>query len=107
VISSDEELHKFYDALGDASPAGYPAVDFSHERVIVREGPSDGAIAWAVAQGDTCVIGLLGCAGYTALACSTDVIAISALVTRAESRTCPPVSCGPAPGATTPAPPHG
>lgn len=101
VVSSDEELRRLYDEL--ASPDGgapasgaveYPAVDFTRERVIVREGPSTQGISWAVAQGETGFIGLLSCGGVQNTGCVVNVVAVPALITRAESRTCDPVGCG-------------
>ena len=108
VIASDSELRRFYDELAAAPDGGaptaieYPSVDFTRERVIVREGSGTEGVSWAVAQGETGVLGLLSCGGLQAASCVVNVIAVPALITRAETRTCDPVGCGPPQRAPTP-----
>ena len=99
VITSDSELHRLYGELGIGGGEGsgdYPNVDFSRERVIVREGAAGETIAWAVARGDTAVLGLASCAGQRPPpSCVVNVIAVAAPITRVETRTCEPVGCAP------------
>src|SRR5690606_11854956 len=69
VIASDAELRKLYQDLGmlalddgtppEGQPVEYPSVDFTRERVIVREGRTDEGISWTVADGEKAVLGLL------------------------------------------------
>lgn len=105
IVGSDAELRALYDRLGmftsssesapGEEPAEYPSVDFSRERVIVREGHADEGISWAVADGDTATVGLLGCMRTGPMGmCSVTLLAVPALVTQVESRTCDPVRCG-------------
>lgn len=102
VLSSDAELSALYEELGinagatvsDGGAVEYPVVDFSRERVIVREGVGTEAISWAVANGEIGVLGLLSCTGPQAPSCVVNVIAVEAAITRVESRTCDPVRCG-------------
>ncbi|MBX3205804.1 MAG: hypothetical protein KF764_12095 [Labilithrix sp.] len=103
MIASDDELKRFYAELGavssaDTADAGglpaYPSVDFTRERVIVREGVASEGIHWAVASEGTCVLGLLGCGSEaTPPSCVVNVIAVPALVTTVETRKCDPVNC--------------
>ncbi|HVH43265.1 MAG TPA: hypothetical protein VM925_13010, partial [Labilithrix sp.] len=58
VIGSEADLRRLYDGIGGGAEGGvgagtdaYPAVDFSRERVIVREGVSGEGISWVVARG--------------------------------------------------------
>jgi hypothetical protein len=97
VISSGDELQQVYDELGftpSDADGGAASVDFTRERVIVREGVSGEGISWAVAQGDTGYIGLLACGRADRSACTVNIIAVPALINRAESRTCDRVGCG-------------
>lgn len=91
VLTSDAELTRLNDELSVTKPE---PVDFTRERVIVREGPANEAIAWTVARDDAGVIGLLSCGGVPKTGCVVNVIAVPALITRADSRTCDPVGCG-------------
>ena len=104
VVGSDADLRRLYEELGllalpdgappEAGPIEYPAVDFGRERVIVREGAGNQAISWAVADGETGVLGLLSCGTPQAPSCVVNVIAVPAPIARAETRTCDPVGCG-------------
>lgn len=92
-----EELDTVSTADGgprEEAPVEYPTVDFTRERVIVREGPGNQAISWTVAQGDTALLGLLSCRAPERPSCVVNVIAVPASITRAEARTCDPVACG-------------
>jgi len=112
VIASDAELRRLYEELGlvsmpdgaapESGPIEYPTVDFSRERVIVREGPGNQGISWVAAKGDSGVLGLLACYGTTTTSsCVVNVVAVPTLITRAETRTCDAVRCGaPAPAPT-------
>jgi len=107
VIASDAELRRLYEELGlvskpdgaapESGPIEYPTVDFSRERVIVREGPGNQGISWVAAKGEAGVLGLLSCYGTTASSCAVNVIAVQAPITHAETRTCDPVGCGRSP----------
>jgi hypothetical protein len=105
VIASEVELQQLYQDVGllvvaDGGPSklssgDYPVVDFSHERVVVSEATAGEGIQWAVAQGDTAVVGLAGCRTSRASSlCTVTLGAVDALVTRVESRTCNNVLCG-------------
>jgi hypothetical protein len=99
VISSQEELQRLYEELGvvasESSDAGDSSlVDFTRERVIVREGISGEGISWAVQRGETGYVGLLACGDATRSSCIVNVVAVPALITRVESRTCDAVACG-------------
>lgn len=101
LIRSEADLRRLYEELvvassdaGGGAEIEVPSVDFSRERVIVREGRSGEGITWAVARGETVTVGLLSCRGVRATSCAVDVIAVPAPVERVEARTCEPVGCG-------------
>ena len=104
VIASEEGLRHLYEELrvmsspdggpAEGGPTEYPAIDFSREHVIVREGAGHQGISWVVANGETAVLGLLACRGVTTPSCIVNVIAVPASITRAETRGCDPVGCG-------------
>ncbi|MBX3216956.1 MAG: hypothetical protein KF850_33295 [Labilithrix sp.] len=115
VVSSDDELRRLYDdmtveaeAAVDAGesvsppPTDLPVVDFTRERVIVREGPAHEGISWVVAQRETAVLGLLSCMGLAIPSCVVNVIAVPAQVSSVETRKCDAVACG---GLQAPLPP--
>ena len=98
VISSPEALQAVYNDI-DVSPGdadgGVSSVDFTRERVIVREGVSGQGISWAVARGEQGFVGLLACRRADTSSCIVEVVAVSAPITSVETRTCDFVSCGP------------
>lgn len=100
VLTSEAELQQAYEPLGiKPGDESYPVVDFARERVIVNESSRTEGLSWAVQQGDTAVVGLLGCGLAPPVTCAVQLGAVTALVTRVESRTCEPVRCGPPPAA--------
>lgn len=106
VIQSSEELRRFHEGLAAANDAGTasepPAVDFSRERVLVREGRGEVGINWIVTQGDVATVGLRGCKTVSPETCIVTVTAVSALVTKAEAKECEAVACGNPSNLTTP-----
>jgi hypothetical protein len=97
VVASAADLERTYADLRDGGlDGGDTAVDFARERVIVRQGVYGQGISWAVAQGETAIVGLLACKStrVDSPACYEEVIAIPAVVTRVEARSCDPVGCG-------------
>ena len=96
MIGSEAELRAFLDELAVATnrAATYPTVDFTRERVVVREGVIGEGIAWAVAKGETGVVGLLECGGSARFTCSVDIVAVPAVLTGIDARKCNPVACG-------------
>ena len=111
LIASEGELRAFYDELGgvpmedgglpDGGAGELPSVDFSKERIIVREGPGDEGAAWVVSQNNSAILGVFSC--FTTVqkspSCAVSVIAVPQVVDRAESRMCDPVRCGAPPAA--------
>jgi hypothetical protein len=96
VIAAAEDLNQLYKELNLSSPD----VDFTRERVIVREGPAGGTV-WAVAAGETAILGLRACEeSALGSSCVVEIVAVESIVRGAETRTCEPVFCGVQPGAT-------
>jgi hypothetical protein len=97
VLATQADVNRAYGEVGFQPP---PEVDFTRERVILREGPPGGP-TWAVAAGETGVIGLRSCAvNAEQKLCVVSFVAIEAPIRQAETRTCEPVPCGVQPGAT-------
>lgn len=109
VVRTEADLRRLYEQLasrdadgGTPAAVDLPAVDFSRESVIVREGPANEGISWVVAQGETAVLGLLSCMGPITPSCVVNVIAVPVAVSSAEARKCDAVACG---GLQAPPPP--
>jgi hypothetical protein len=97
VLATQAEVNRAYSEYG-VQPA--PEVDFTRERVILQEG-SPGGVTWAVASGETGIIGLRSCAVNAAQPlCIVRFVAVEAIIRQAETRTCQPVPCGVQPVAT-------
>jgi hypothetical protein len=93
VLGSQAELDAAYADLGLSGDG--VSVDFARERVILREGVPTQSIAWASAKEDTAVLGLVACLNATTSpSCIVNLVAVPALVTRVETRSCDPVRCG-------------
>ena len=96
VISSQADLDALYVSLSvDTSADAGKFVDFATERVVVREGSADEGISWGVDANGVGVFGILSCGSTNRQpTCATVVVAVDALIVRAETRTCDPVGCG-------------
>ena len=95
LIASDAELEELYESLGvEPGTSDYPSVDFSRERVVVNETSRSEGVQWAVREGDTLVVGLLGCGLVQTATCVTQAIAVPSAAASVESRRCTAVRCG-------------
>lgn len=101
-VSSDAALLAVLDGLSDGGTPGvtpdggpFPPIDFARSRVLVRTGTADVAVSWAVADGTTCVVGLLGCGTVgNAPSCVTSLHVVDATdLTSITTRTCTGVGC--------------
>jgi hypothetical protein len=105
AITSADDLRRVYEAAGIpiADPDGgasapgamaLPAVDFTKESVIIREATDTQSLSWMVVSGGTVTVGTQGCVGVGTGACVFQVLAVDALVTRADGYACEDVKCG-------------
>ena len=69
LVSSEARLVEVWAQFSSSNEAGatvdggMPTVDFSRQRVVVREGLTDEGVSWSVRSGDSVVFGLLACGG--------------------------------------------
>jgi hypothetical protein len=105
AITNADDLRRAYEQAGipitDAD-AGAPApgsmalpeVDFTKESVIVREDTDAQGIAWMVVSGTTATVGTQGCKAAGTGACKLQVIAVDAVLTKADGYSCEDINCG-------------
>jgi hypothetical protein len=105
AITSADDLRRAYEAAGipitdpdgGASAPGamaLPAVDFTKESVIIREATDAQGLSWMVVSGSTATLGTQGCLAAGTGVCVFHVIAVDALVTKADGYACENINCG-------------
>jgi hypothetical protein len=105
AIATADDLRRAYEAEGlpVADPDGgasapgaiaLPAVDFTRESVILREATDAQPIVWMVVTGSTATVGTQGCVGAGTGACVVQLIAVDALLTKADGYSCEDLRCG-------------
>jgi hypothetical protein len=95
LVTNADDLAKAYAALSLEEDAGVapPAVDFTHETVVVREDTLAQGVSWVAVRGSVVTLGLQGCL-TPADGCTTTIFAVPAVVTSINTQSCDPVSCG-------------
>ena len=105
AITSAADLRRAYEEAGIpiADPDGgaslanamaLPSVDFTKESVIIREATDAQGIAWMVVNGTTATVGTQGCTGAGTGVCAFQVMAVDAVVTKADGYACDDLNCG-------------
>ena len=105
AIVTADDLRRAYEASGQpisdpdggaSAPGaiGLPAVDFTKESVILREATDAQGVAWMVVTGTTATVGTQGCVGAGSGACVVQVVAVDALLTKADGYSCENIRCG-------------
>jgi hypothetical protein len=105
ALSTADDLRRAYEAVGQpiSDPDGgvsapgaiaLPAVDFTTESVILREDTDGPGVAWMVVTGSTATVGTQGCVGAGTGTCVVKLVAVDALLTKADGYSCEDIKCG-------------
>lgn len=91
VYRTPEDFKRLYDELELGDP---PAIDFTREVVIAREGTGERGLRWAVLRNDVVTVGSQGCTGDVASRCLVEIFRVENRVpARGDEHACAPVSC--------------
>lgn len=91
VYRAPEDLKRLYDELELGDP---PAVDFTKEVVVVREGTGERGIRWLVLRADVVTVGTQGCNGDPPSRCLVEIFRIeNRAAIRGNEQACAAITC--------------